>query len=39
MKFNTLDNGPTLTRMNTLQRFLNSLCKRAEMTKSEYDIS
>ena len=27
-----------LTRMNSLQRYFNSLCKRVEITKSEYDM-
>ena len=34
-----LDNNPTLTRRNTLQRYLNSVCKIGEITKSEYDNS
>lgn len=37
-KLKILDIDPTLTRMNSLQRYLNSLCKRVDITKSEYDM-
>ena len=37
-KFKFLDNDPTLTKTNSLQRYFNSLCKRADITKSKYDI-
>ena len=37
-KFKFSDNDPTLTKTNSLQRYFNSLCKRADITKSKYDI-
>ena len=35
MKFKIIKNDPTLSRLKTVQNYLNNLCKRNEITEAE----